>query len=352
MAGNTVAQDRIRIFNRSGNPLCEFRAAVERSWAIGDEGRAQFIYPTRRTDIVKESNIQYGNWLLIENNQLPAWVGVIDTPRQWGSNIVTISAYTPEHVFAQRRGPAEIKISGSAGTIFAKLITYLNSKERTCITPGDIWTGGARREETLAPTMLNDDLRRIYERSLEEYTWRPVVQNGKLVVFADWVRSLGIDTSCILQEGKGGGNLEFLSNNIMVEDGQITNDMFGYGDGATWKDRITSTKKDASSIYEYGLRQGSEEFWGVTSKVGIDNNTLQRLNELKQPANTFNLNVLNVAGTYAFIRLGNRLNLRFENIGFANGTTSFDTTVRITGMVYDNAIPNKIELAVQEYFNE
>ena len=237
----TMPAERIRIFDRGGAPIAEFQATIERSYLIGEEGRAQFAYPIRKTDVVNERVLQFGNWLLIENTKLPPWVGVIDTPREWSARVVTVSAYTPEHVFGWRRGPLEEKLTGSAGSIFSKILTYVNQAEHTVMREGEIWKGGTQREETLNPTPLNEDLRRITERSGEEYQFRPVIDAaGKLVVYCDWHEQLGTETGVFLHEGKGGGNVEAVGT-ILTEDGPIINEVFAYGDGETWQSKPTVT---------------------------------------------------------------------------------------------------------------
>ena len=179
---HTTPQDRIRIFDREGFAVAEFRASVERSWSVNDGGRAKFSYPSRKSDIVNEKVLNFGNWLVIENSALPTWVGVIDTPRNWSPREVEVSAYSPEQVFAWRRGPKEEKIKGTAGALFAKLISRINQQELTCLRLGDVYSGGVEREETLNPTTLDENLRRIVKHSGEEYAFRPVTDaSGRLL---------------------------------------------------------------------------------------------------------------------------------------------------------------------------
>lgn len=345
---NTVPEDVIRVFGRDGAPIAQFRATVSRSWAIGEEGRASFVYPRRKTDIVNESVLQFGNWLLVENTHLPSWVGVIDFPRTWGANTVEVSAYTPERLLMQRRGGIEETIDGLAGDLFLKIINLVNKAESTILRAGNLWLGGKDMEETLTPSPLSDSLRRIYERSNEEYAWRPVInENGSLVVYADWVQSLGVYTDVLLHEGAYGGNIEATSG-IMVEDGELFNDLFGYGEGATWQTKPVYIAKDADSIKRYGLRQGSVDFTGVVSGSKLREKTQVQLNIKKQPHRTFTVNALNVGNTFQYINLGNRFTLRLENIGFYGSGTGLETTVRIVGMSYAPEVKNRIELVVEE----
>lgn len=338
-----IPVDRIRVFDREGVSLAEFRATIDRSWAIGEEGRAAFTYPSRKTDVVNETALNFGNWILIENDTLPDWVGVIDTPREWTARNVTVCAYTPEHVFGWRRGPLEYKITGSPGVVFAKLLQRVNSEETTVIREGDIYKGGTPMEETINPTTLDQDLQRIWERSGEEYSWRPMIDaGGRLVVYADWQQSLGVSTEALLHEGKRGGNVE-ATNNILVEDGPIINDLLAAGDGMSWQSRPNENIIDRDSVGKYGLRQSTEEYIGVTNSKTLISNGKQKIATFKDSAKRYRLNALNVGDTFKYISLGNRLKLRFENIRFG-----YEATIRIIGMAYDAQTRSKVELVVEE----
>lgn len=346
-APQTYPQERIRIFDRQGFPLAEFRAAVERSLVIAAEGRAEFTYPSRKTDVVNEKVLQYGNWLLVESSALPPWVGVIDLPREWSPRAGAVHAYTPERVFRQRRGPLEKKITASAGAHLEWLLTRTNEAEPTIIRAGNIWRGKRQLDETFNPSRLSEDLKRIQERSAEEYIWRPETdESGKLVVYVDWVERLGDQTDALLHEGKGGGNMERL-NNVLVEDGEIYNDILAYGDGMAWGSKPKYTVTDPESISKYGLRQHSESFMGVTDVKGLQRVAEEFLVGKKNPRRTFHVNALNIGDTFKYIRLGNILKLQFENMGFSSGV-GLSTYARITGMIINSAVKNKVELSLEE----
>jgi hypothetical protein len=348
--GAPLPRDRVRIFNRNGFPMGEFRASVERSWALGDEGRAQFEYPTRKTAVVNEYFLQYGNWLLVENDYLPTWIGVLDTPRKWSARSVTVSAYAPDHIFTQRCGPLERKLTGSAGAVFEKIIALVNEPQTTILRAGYIWRGGAQREETINPTLLSEDLKRLWERSGEDYAWRAGV-DSQLVVYGDWVKRLGVDTGIILQEGNGGGNIEAV-HEILQEDGTIVNELFAYGDGLTWVSRPNVIVRDYASISRYGLRQGSEEYIGVTNLTTLKDNADIYLRKFANPARTYHLNALHKGGLFKSLALGNRYKLRLQNAGFNGGKLGLEKTVRITAMSYNPQVKGKIELTVDEELND
>ena len=346
---NTTPQERIRIFSRDGFPVAEFKATVERSWIIGDEARGLFVLPSRKTDMVNERVLQYGNWLLVESTALPPWVGVIDIPRRWSARDVTIHAYTPERVFKWRRGPVEAILNGSAGAIFEQLLAYVNQAQGTIIRAGNLWKNGAQTQLTVNPSKLSEDLKRLQKRGGEEYQWRPSIDaNGRLVVYADWLSRVGVDTSALLHEGKGGGNLETISN-IFVEDGPIVNDVLAYGDGETWSSKPMQTVTDNASIGNYGLRQEARGYSGVIDLQTLANNASTHLAQYKSPLRTFRLNALNVGDTFRYMQVGNRMRLRLESVGFyGSGGQGLDTAIRIIGMAYDPGEKNQVNLVVEE----
>lgn len=342
-----IPVDRVRIFNRQGVELAQFRASVARSWAIGDEGRAQFTYATRKTEVVNQTLLEFGNWLLIENNMLPSWAGVFDPPRRWSPREVTVSAYTPERVFMWRRGPLEEILTGSPGTVFEKLLYYVNIAETTVLQPGNIYRGGTQMEETINPTTLDNDLRRIVERSGEEYQFRPVVSGGRLIIYCDWMQNVGVDTGAILQEGKRGGNIEDV-NGALVEDGDIVNDLLAVGDGESWKSRPIATITNLDSVGKYGLRQSTEEYSGVTTIQTLSDNGSELVSAAKNPVNAYKVNALNIGDTFSHISIGNQFTLRMQNLGFGGNGIGLEKTVRISAMSYNPDIKNKITLVVED----
>ncbi len=335
-------KDRIRIFNRSGVELASFQASISRSWAIGREGRASFEYPSRKTDVVNENVLQFGNYLLVENSRLPAWVGIIDTPREWDKDVITVNAYTLERLFKYRIGTPDDKLSGSAGQIWKKLIDTINSAEKTILVAGEAWDGGTSREETLTANSIENNLKQLQERSGEDYNFRPVILRGKLVVYGDWYKSLGVETPLTLLEG---GNIESAT---MREDGTIINSVLGYGDGITWTSRQRAIEVNTDSVASYGLRQDGEEYTGVTVLTTVQNNNSEYIRRNSKPRKIFQITALNVGDTFDYIALGNRVNVKFTNMGFYNSAIGTFARTRILGMSYNPRQGQKIKLVLED----
>ena len=345
-----IPKDQIRIFSREGNPIAQINAHAERSWVVGDEGRALFTYASRDVRVVAEEVLQFGNWILIENSEIPIpWVGVIDTPRRWSSRALTVHCYDPVHVFGWRRGGQEATYTAeSAGSLCNTLLTKVNEQEATILRAGTIWTGGKNVEVAIRPAPLTHFVRDLVLSSGEEYQWRPVVDTkGRLTVYMDWAKSVGVETSAIFQEGKKGGNMELVEDEY-VEDGPIENDVMGYGDGATWDTKPKVTLVDDDSRKKYGLRQTGVEFVGVSSPDAVRAGTQTYLDRAKNPAEIFNLAVINRGDTFKVIGMGNRVRVVASSVGFhADGGRGKLAKVRILGAHYDPALKTRMSLTVQ-----
>ncbi len=346
---NTTPIDRVRIFNRERFQVAEFRASVQRSWTLNGEGRAQFTYPNRKSDVVNESVLNYGNYLLVENSSLPAWVGVIDTPRSWTADNVTVSAYTPERILQYRIGELNKTVTAPAGAIFEYIINRVNLAESTAFEVGAIYRGGISRQETFNPKPLSDSLRRIQERSKEDYLFFPRIESdGRLTIVAEWYQKAGMDFDIALSQGKGGGNIEATNYGLMVEDGEIRNELLGYGAGASWASKPNAKTTDISSIYKYGLRQKAIEYNSVRTVAGLVDNINTEIVKSAHSIKRFGINALNVGDTFRYINIGNSLDLQFENFGFFDGVVGYKGRVRIIGMSYDPTNKNKINVVLEE----
>src|SRR5512146_1556033 len=102
--------DQVLLFSRKGRCLADIRVTAERTWTANDEGEAEFDLATS-DPACREDWINYGNWVLIRNDKLPSWVGMIDTPREWKRRFVHVHAFSPDRQLAYRDVPRNKKWS-------------------------------------------------------------------------------------------------------------------------------------------------------------------------------------------------------------------------------------------------
>jgi hypothetical protein len=102
---------------------------------------------------------------------------------------------------------------------------------------------------------------------------------------------------------------------------------------------------DEDSIAQYGLRQDDKEWEGVKQITTVTNNNATIIAQQKDAQKVFDLIALNVGETFEYMRLGNTLRVKLQNIGFDGGT---DALVRIIGMSYNPVEGQKIRLVLKE----
>lgn len=339
--------DRVRVFNRAGLLRSEFNASVSRAYIIGARADAQFTIATNET-YCNGDVLNFGNWLVVQSDNKPDWVGTI-AGYQWGVRTLTVTAHTPEWLLSKRIGEKEKLVRGSAGEIFAEIIAQANKEEKTLLTVGNIYDSDTM-EETLQPTSLDKDLKRIFDRSGEEYDWRVGFTNGKLIVYCDWVDQLGKSSLFTLQEGTDGGNIE-AADNALTQDEPDANYIYGYGNGLTWADKPFAISEDATSQNQYGLLQKSISYYGVKTKAVIQKNTYAELQTRKYPSSVYHVVAIHDAtsaiDTFLYLAKGNTLNLKSEHIGFTVGEVGTDKRARIFSMYYNPLNGEKIELGLK-----
>lgn len=322
---------RIRVFDKAGNGIAEIEAICNRSWILSDVGEAQFslsIFDKK----CKREIIEFGNLILVEHERLPAWGGVIDTPREWGNGQVTVHAYSAEKLFDYRIGPLDQKITGTAGRLFQKILDEALKQGWMPVEGGIFESDGKDRKETLNPTSLLDEMRRVWERSGGDFILAPRVDDqGRLRFVLNYYADLRFDTQFVLKEGH---NIA-LSNRALTEQGRIVNWFFAFGDGDTWESRPQFTGSDAESISRYGLRQDSKQFSGVEEVGTLQKHAENILKVTRAPQVMLDVEVLDVGDAWLNCRPGAVVWVELHSAGFWGDGIGYRGQARIIGMELD-----------------
>lgn len=323
--------DQVRIFDSDGIWIEQVRTLADRAWAITKETSARFaisVFDPKCNPYV----LNYGNLVLIEQSDgLPDWVGMIDDI-SFERGACIVSAYTPERYFTYRRGPRTLTLVGRAGEIFASMIKYINGIEKTPIVIGNIATNTTTMQETINPVKITKNLDRLTTRSGEGYRWRPEVERGKLIIYADWFPSLVAETGLILQDGYN------ISGDHPLNLSAPINDYLVYGAGSDWSTRPIAQAVDDFSRGQYGLRQGSENI-NTESQDTLDEAVTVVLNSYRLPNASFPLSALNVDDTFQKLMPGAMATFtKLVGHGFSNGSLGYLSYDRvISSMAYEPA---------------
>lgn len=342
-----MAASIITIYDRQGNILTDIEAQVDREWLLNEYGEATFTL-AKNDPKCREEYLRFGNRIVIESNaddesgvDLPAWGGVIDTPREWGDHDITIHAYSAEYLFTFRRGPVSLTHESSFGGVLLKMIDLANMPEDLGIRAGEVYQGDAAVSRKLELTEMYDALIGLVEDSGMDWSIEPAFDGaGRLYFAANWYEQRGVDSNFALEEGL---NIQ-ASSNALVEQENIVNDVLAYSSSMTgWNANKTRTARDEDSIALYGLRSAA---LSVSTNDGdlttVASAAEAELKKKKQAARTYDLTVMTdragAVDAVGQIRVGNSYPLNLLTAGWNSaGELGTETRVRVVGMRWTDA---------------
>lgn len=323
----------ISIYDRTGVGLVDIRSHALVSWTLNDVGKLEFIVP-RSDPACKERYLRFGNLVRFRHSTAGDWGGFIYTPRYWRQDAIVVRALSAEFLFARRRGPANITYRGTAGAIFGKLLQIANEAEDTRIRPGSIWAGGKPHERTSRDTPLLDMIHGLQENSGQDWWLTPADDvDGRLIFLANWAERAGTRMPFELIEGINVRSAN--DDTLLIEQGDIGNDIAYSGIGATLESRPRVVLVDNASRQKYGLFQRAETSEAQTTS-GLQSSAETFLSENREPRATYRIFVTDTVmqptgiSTFSAIGLGNTPILNMASNGFfEDGTLGTSTQVRI-----------------------
>lgn len=340
---------QILVGDSSGKAIAELEPQVGPiSWRLNDIGSASFTLATNDAKATG-ANLAFGNRIYITfDNGLPAWGGMIDTPRDWQGGFVTVNAYSAEYILGTRQTDRGRYFSGaSVGQIYEDLINEANAYSNTGITIGDVYNGGVGHY----PDYHYDNLLKIIRDSLcstlstFDFYIEPSYTAGTISFTAHLYEVRGSDKSgsVVLMDGHN------LVDPRLTEQGEIVNawDLAGAGNGWSADSRPYSSSNDPASISAYGYRQGNQIFTDVSVQETLDEHAATLLSVYKDPHNMIDLGAVNLApAAFASYDVGDVVGVRLIQCGFGG----FSGSVRVWGREFDPA-SGVCRLVVREEMN-
>jgi hypothetical protein len=323
----------IRVFDKTGVPLQggDIDALADRPWILNGIGQANITIA--KTDAsCTDTLLRFGNRILIQEDDMGSWGGILLPPRNWTADGITFAAYTIEKLL-EHRYPGASSYTGYAGDIFEDLIASANTTEDTLIDFGTAYAGGVSWTEEPTDTVYKA-MTTIAKRTGQDWAIEPQIDSvGKLEWQAFWYSSRGQDLSgdVVFEEGT---HFKIASGPLLSEQGPIYNSikLVKYdGVGIT----TTATATDATSIAAYGTLQG---IFNETVPTGYTVQTYcdYLLSVYKEPRRTFKLSVINDAvDTLKNIRLGNTIKIVLVTYGFTGNGLGTTAKVRIQAIEAD-----------------
>ncbi len=320
-------QVRVLFFNHRGDMLAEIPCVASRSWLLSRYGQAQISIPISEPKL-REVNVQFGNLVLIQNDRLGDWAGVIWPPRTWNTQTCDINAYSAEFIMYGRRSWGGLPMEGAAGSIFEKCVEIAAAVGEIRIEKGQIYQGGPSFSEKPYYERLYDLLVRVSDKSGQEWTLEPKLDsNGRLYFMANWFLQAGTRRDFALIEGVNIMD----KGSLLVEQGNISNDITGFGQAATNGARPVYNQTDPTSIARYGVWQDSRSF-DVSLLTSLQYYVKVALAKAKYPRRVYSFTANDANNTFDYIGLGDTLPIRLHRTGFYADHKTINGYERVLGI--------------------
>jgi hypothetical protein len=316
------------IYARDGTPITDVRAAVVRSSLLNDIGEAVFRIDTRSSKCRRDV-LEFGNYIYIQHDSLPDWVGIIDTPRTWSNGFVEVHAFEVPYILQYRLSPLNITISGAPGSKISQLLNFANAQEDTLIREGTIDQSGANTDEIINDSIYSH-IKKIRENSNYESLFTPRVDDfGKLTIIMDWLPRVGVETDLEFAQGH---NILY-GDTPLEESGELINYVEGLSDELD-TGVLSAVYKEETP---YGLRAVRTVFSEVVDISTLTANANSMVQNKKEPDFSTALTAVNISNTFSNIRLGNIAKYKYTNVGFSDSALGMTRRVRIMGYRFDEA---------------
>jgi len=284
-------------------------------------------------DVASERWLNFGRMVVIQPEDLPTYLGMIDTP--WGAlSPVQLSIYDPEYLLNIRVAEnSPLKFSGNVGSILEQIIDVANAQEDLFLRMGNIENiDPTYREETLDGRTLWEQVKALLLRSGTEMRIRPEQGADKRwYVYLDISSLMGSDTEYLLSDGEQ-GNMKIRSAVVRQE---IINRVIGISSQSSVDSRLkTDPLESANSRSLYRMRNRFVQFRDVVDLDTLTRNTQNSLNASSFPYLEISVDVLNIDHAFKNLRLGNRVVAHASKIILNGGVRGWRGVARITKMAY------------------
>lgn len=321
---------QVTFFGKDGLAVGDEVVTANRSWVLNDTGELKFRVPINKID-QHEYKYEKGNWVLVEQDNLPDWVGFIDVPEPWGQQAVVMYAKSAEELFkifpAQRQ-----RVKATPGSIYRTLITHINEWGKSLLEEGDIFGGGTARKYNLNPgVQCIDFIDRMVNKYGNSFDVTPEVVNGRLVLKANWYKTKRTVVDFALSEG-----INLVEGTVELEyEGPIWNHIIGFSNHATWKSKKVFEVWDDTSISKYGRRA-----LGLAvpseSKTTVERQAKNFLKFHKEPRHRLDAYAIDTINTFSYLETGNVVDIDFVNAGLENGELGVSLQAEIEEVIYDH----------------
>ena len=330
---------RVVVLGLDNMSVGEFEAMCAMGWSL-DGNPAVSGGGVNTIPIPEEAAAQtwldFGRMVVIQPADLPAYIGVIDTP--WSAvSPVTLSVYDPEYLLNLRAADAPVMFTGSVDQILSQILDVANQGNELYLRMGDVAEiDRTYREEMLDARPIWEQVQALGLRSGTEMIFRASRGPDKRwTIRLDIGKQMGMDTGFLLSDGDN-GNMKVRSASVR---GEIINRMIGISSQSTQQSRLaTDPLTEDQSIGRYRMRSRTVQFRDVTDINTLNRNTQNVLDAGSYPYLELSVDVMNDNHAFRHLRPGNRVIAQASKIRLPGGKQGWRGTGRITDMIYQESL--------------
>jgi hypothetical protein len=278
----------------------------------------------------KEKYLQFGNILIINHDELPFWVGFIDSSlgRDWNGDSITIRALSAEAIFNRRIVYPE-RMAGTSGALLRAMLENINASSPggIKINPGAIYMGGPTHYYPLIGR-CRDVMDRIAKKGGKcDWSVTHKIIDGKVNLYANLYKGeRGVATGRVLDAR----NTELVAP-IYTEEGEIWNHVvFMKPLDESGEVKICDPQRDEKSISTFGLNMYLGEANAEEEQTLIWM-AKAWLYDHAYPRGMCAPTILNVDNIFRAVRLGNVFRWENHGVGFEGNYIGTGDEVRLTG---------------------
>ncbi len=326
---------RVIVFDLNNYPVGEFNADCNRGWillgntGVSDGGQTTVTIPQ---EVARQSWLQLGRMVLVEQPPLPAWAGVIDTP--WKAALpVQMTFYNAEYLFSLRAAESSVPVNGPLGSVISEMIRLANRQETMYISLGNTGQVQDQFEYVIEQSNIWEQMIKLLEESGYEMVIRPQRDtHNRLSLFADIGLGLGVNTGFLLHDGDQ-GNMKVID---AVVDGRALNRLMGISGATSESEQLqTDVLEDQNSQNIYRTRSDVIQFRNITQQSLLTQYTQNYLTNVANPYLDLTVDVLDIEDAFANLRVGNRLIAHASQIYLPGGVVGWRGTARVLAMAFD-----------------
>jgi hypothetical protein len=315
----------------------EFAETASVTWTLGGNpavspgGSVKISIPD---EVAGKPWMQFGHLLATRPHpDLPMWAGMIDTP--WEATLpVGVTIYNIEYLLNIRTPDTEALTTGNTAVIMQRMLDLANAQQENFLRLGTVNNINAvDRQETIKQTNLWEQFQSLGKRTATEFVTRPVVENGRLMIYLDIASRQGEDTNYLLFDGDDGN----MTINSAVVEGETWNRVIGVGTQSAAASRLqTPALLDEASATRQRLRSKVQQFDAKTN-AGLLANTKTFLESSKNPYIKLTVKILNHNHVFKLLRLGNSFVTQASKVRLPGGKRGWKGVTRINTMTFSEA---------------